>query len=159
MAGDGAGGRGRREKRRGAPALAGHNPGRAPAGGEGWRRRARARLLYAASADDRRRRKGQKEDGSVSFPAPAKAPPTRARPFFRARGKAAVRRGAQGEREEAGRRPLRLEWQRSVRSEGKRRRKKAEDKAAAPPLPLRSKMSRAVTRSEARSESPLKRQG
>ena len=39
---------------------------------------------------------GQKEDGSVFFPAPAKAPPTRARPFFRARGKAAVRRGAQG---------------------------------------------------------------
>ena len=120
---EGIGGEGGREERRAsAPALAGWGDG----GREGWPRRARARLIYAASADGRRRPTGQKEDGSVSCPAPAKAPPTRARPFFRARDKAAIRRGRRR------RRPLRLACQRSVRSEGKRRRgKKAEDKAAA----------------------------
>ena len=113
------------ERRASAPALAGRGDG----GREGWPRRARARLLYVVFADDRRRRTGQKEDGSVSCPAPAKAPSTRARRFFRTRDKAAIRRGER----EAGRRPLRLACQRSVRSEGKRRRgmKKAEDKAAA----------------------------
>ena len=119
---EGAGGEGGRRE-------AGERAGAGWPGGRGWPRRARARLLYVSSADDRRRRTRQKEDGSVSCPAPAKAPPTRARRFFRARDKAAIRRGEK----EAGRRPLRLACQRSVRSEGKRRRgmKKAEDKAAA----------------------------
>ena len=104
--------------------------------------------------------RGKKKTGRFPFP---RRPRRRRHARDRSSAPVARRRSAEeprGEREEAGRRPLRLEWQRSVRSEGKRRRrKKAEDKAAAPPLPLRSKMSRAVTRSEARSESPLKRQG
>ena len=83
--------------------------------------------------------RGKKKTGRSPFP---RRPRRRRHARDRSSAPVAKRRSGEeprGEKKEAGRRPLRLECQRSVRSEGKPRRKKAEDKAAAP---LRSKMSR-----------------